>query len=148
MDFRDPLALLIGLSSCLMGSSMPRTPGKEFSTHPLKLFSLVSERFLEFTPHVAKLWQLSLTSEHRRASANMDNPQTLQIQLHLSKEREEKHAVNKKVFKIHSKISILTAFALYQQLRCGDRSWRLQPALHVTHNFLVSELSPSDLSCP
>lgn len=53
MDFRDPLVLLIGLSSCLMGSLMPRTPSTEFSTHPLKLFSLVSVRFLEFILHLA-----------------------------------------------------------------------------------------------
>lgn len=83
MDFRDPLALLIGLKSCLIN-----IPSTEFSTHPLKLFPLVSERFLEFIPHIAEFWQMSLTSEHRRASANMDNSQTLQIQLHLSKGRK------------------------------------------------------------
>lgn len=98
MDFRAPLALLIGWSRCLMGSLMPLTPRTEFPTHPLRLFCPVSERFLEFIPHVAELWKLSLTSERRRASASMDNSQTLQIQLHLSKEREGKHAVNKKIF--------------------------------------------------
>lgn len=103
MGFRDPLALLIGLSSCLMGSLMPQTPSIEFSTHPLKLFSLVPERFLESIPTM-----LSLTSEHRRASANMDNSQTLQIQLHLSKERRKNT-----LWTSHFKIPILTAFALY-----------------------------------
>lgn len=45
MGFRDPLALLIGLSSCLMGSLMPQTPSIEFSTHPLNCSPLSQRGF-------------------------------------------------------------------------------------------------------
>lgn len=77
-------------------------------TRPLKLFALVSKRlfFSSSYPPPDELQWLSLTSEHRKASANMGNSQNLQIQLHLSKKREEKHAVNKELFPSHTKISL------------------------------------------
>lgn len=75
---------------------------------PKMTLSLVSRRlFVLILPTL-----VSLTLEHRKASANMGNSQSLQIQLHLSKDKEGKHAVNKNIFSSHTNISILTAFIL------------------------------------
>lgn len=67
---------------------------KCFPHGPKMTLSLVSRRLFELILPTL----VSLTLEHRKASANMGNSQSLQIQLHLSKDREGKHAVNKNVF--------------------------------------------------
>lgn len=67
---------------------------KCFPHGPKMTLSLVSRRPFELILPTL----VSLTLEHRKASANMGNSQSLQIQLHLSKDREGKHAVNKNVF--------------------------------------------------
>lgn len=52
MDFRDPLALLIGLSSCLMGSWMTHTPSTDFfHTSPEIVPPCLKEVFGVYTSH-------------------------------------------------------------------------------------------------